>query len=487
MTRHPWIIIALIFVAFTAQVMAQSVAITAPASNATVRGVVKVQASKPDPDSGWIAFKLQGPGQKDEYIAAISKPYVFEWDTLARVDGKALYPDGTYTLQALGCNPSGQGLGTGTVTVTVSNAVSSSDAPYTVRLKVNYKRGQLYTYEFEGKREVDMKKEVALLAPMAKELNGILRGTYVDHTMNSSGGGPAFIRRRPTEGWTRFGDGKPENIKGVGKLYSVLVQPDGEQGAKRKGDEQWDLGMLTLILPDRDLRVNDTWSSDIWVMLDPAAIKRHKVKAQHKLDGFQWFNGQKVARIMSTFKQDGTDMTIYFKGGQAKLKTDYKGTRTSYFAYELGRFVGFEDALEHEYTIDTMQLSAAVSGGGMGGMGMGMGGPGMGMPGAEMGMPGMGMGPGTPGMPGMPGAPGMPPGGPGMPGATGPGGMPGAPGMPGMPGAPGMPGMPGAPGMPGMPGMGPEMGGMGGYGGYQQAVPQTIKASGKVFLTVLES
>jgi len=70
--------------------------------------------------------------------------------------------------------------------------------------------------------------------------------------------------------------------------------------AKHKGEDQMDLGGLTMELPDRELRIGDTWSGDLWLIPDPSSTHRERVKAQNKLDGFQWLNGHKVARIVST-------------------------------------------------------------------------------------------------------------------------------------------------------------------------------------------
>lgn len=469
MSRYPWVICLMLLICLVSQAVAQSVNVISPASNATVRGTVRVQAAKPDPDSGWLAFKLEGPGQKDEYTAAVTKPYVFTWDTLSRADGKALYPDGTYTIHAVGFSPSGQSVGQSATTVTVNNSLSGSDMPMSVRLRMNYKRGQEYTYNVDGRRDVNLKtSDYPSLAGVGKEVNGSLKAVYVDHTMNTSSGGPALVRKRFTEGWTRLGTGKPANVSGVGDLVTLVVNPNAVMQPKHKGDKQIELGELTMELPDRELRLGDTWSGDLWLLPDPSSHKREKVKAQSKLDGFQWFNGHKVARIASTYSRKDAKFAVQFKDYPGEVTADYKGTRLSYFDWQAGRFIGLEDTIDLDYEVPVTSLSTLVAGaagmgmpGAMGPDGMPMGGPGMpGMPGMPMG------GPGMPGMPGMPGAPGMAP----------PGGaFPGAPGM----GAPGMSGMPGAPGMPGMPGM------EGGYG-MQQMVPQTVKGNGKVVIRVME-
>lgn len=464
MSRHPWsILLASLMLCVGSQALAQDVRIVSPGSNSIVRGTVRVQGTKPDPDNGWMAFKLDGPGQKNDYVAAVTKPYVFVWNTLARVDGKPVYPDGNYTIKASACTPSGQAAGETSVTVTLNNVLSGSDMPSSVRLQMNYKRGQDYTYEIEGRRDLSVKtSDFPMLAGVAKEVSGTLKGSYIDHTMNTSSGGPALVRKNFVEGWTKFGTGKIANVSGVGKLYTLVVKPNGVIEAKHKGDPMMDLGALTMELPNRDLRLGDTWSGDLWMIPDPSATKREKVKAQNKLDGFQWYNGHKVARIVSTYAKKDADILAKFKDFTGQVKADFKGTRLSYFAWEKGRFVGMEDTLDLQYEVPVAVLSSLVTG--IGGMGMqGMGGVGPdGMP-MGGGMPGMGM----PGAPGMPMEPGMMPGQPGM--------MPGM--EPGMPGQPGMPGM----GMPGMPGMD---GGMG-YG-MQQMVPQTVKGTGKVVIQVTE-
>ena len=175
MPRCPWLpYFGLALAVVCSQLWAQDVKFSAPAINATVRGLVHVQATKPETDSGWIAFKIEGPGQKGDYQAAVSKPYVFDWDTLVRSNGDAVYPDGTYTVTASAFNPSSQPLGQATLTVTVNNALSGSDMPSSVRLRINYKRGNDYTYTIDAKRDVNLKiADFPALAPMVKEFNGI--------------------------------------------------------------------------------------------------------------------------------------------------------------------------------------------------------------------------------------------------------------------------------------------------------------------------
>jgi len=54
-------------------------------------------------------------------------------------------------------------------------------------------------------------------------------------------------------------------------------------------------------------------------------------------------------------------MTVRFKGNPTKIKSDFKGTRVSYFAWTEGRFVGMEDTIDLNYEADASALSAAVA------------------------------------------------------------------------------------------------------------------------------
>lgn len=469
MSRCPWhLYVLLLLVCFASQALAQSVSIISPSNNQIVRGVVKVKISKPDAESGWVAYKLDGPSQKDEYVAAVAKPFVFPWNTLARdIDGKAQYPDGTYTIKATAMSPSSQVLGQTSVTVTLSNNLGYGEAPSSVKLRLNYKRGHDYTYTMDGKRTVNVKR-IPLLGDLTGKFDATLRGLYVDHTMTTSSGGPAIIRKRFVQGITVTPD-KTANISGVGQTYTLVYMPNGDIRAKHKEDKECEPCELILQLPDQAVRVGDSWPSDMWILVDPLMSTRTKVRGIHKLDGFQWLNGHKVARIISTYQQKGFHQSFTFNGMPMTVSSDYKGTRYSYFAYTEGRFIGTEDIIDHDYTAN---LSSGY--GTMGAQGMPMA-PGMEIPGMPGMPPGMGaVPPGAPGMGGLPpGAPGM-----GMPGMGFPGGAPEA--VPGMGGIPGMGG-----GIPGMGGAVPGMGMMPGMGGGVQ-IPQTIKGTGKVTMTVME-
>ena len=93
-----WLALLSCLVLSATQVCAQ-VKIERPAEGATVYGLVAVQASKADPNDGWIAFRVTPADQK--FLVAVTTPFAFEWDCAARDDkAKQLYADGDYTLEA---------------------------------------------------------------------------------------------------------------------------------------------------------------------------------------------------------------------------------------------------------------------------------------------------------------------------------------------------------------------------------------------------
>jgi hypothetical protein len=183
MSRHPWIVLLVItLLGHAALVLAQEVSITSPASGSTVRGLVKIQGVKPDPESGWMSFKLEGPGQKDEFVAAVIKPYVWVWDTTARDQDKRLFPDGMYTIRAVAQSPAGAAIGETSIQVTVANNLGPGEAPSSVRLRVNYTRGHEYKYDVEGSRVVSLKEPNAVLQPRVGQFTGGQEARNVDTT-----------------------------------------------------------------------------------------------------------------------------------------------------------------------------------------------------------------------------------------------------------------------------------------------------------------
>lgn len=422
---------------FATSILAQT-QISHPTSGETVRGVVRVTATKADPQNGWISYKFTGPGQSGEFTVALMHPYRFEWDTNAmNPEGEPVYPDGEYTITAVGYSPAGQKAGQDSARVTVRNDLSASNTPGAVKLQTDYKRATQTQVTTDGSCRAKLKEYNATHAEIIKVFNGTLEAAWRERAMSNSAGGTAIVRKYFDRGYTSFEGTKPTNLRLAGQMFTLLVRPNAQIDLKHDDEDHFPLGELYLELPDRTLRKGSTWQSPMYVLPMLRATERRKVTGHHRLDGFQWTQGFKCARIVSTYSENDVTLDLRMgegtgqersmdmegpgggepmgfpgedlfmdgpapaeeemmmpegpmgaggRGGaqanvppQASVKTSYKGTRISYFAYEFGQFVRTDDQITHTLTIDSTQFG--------GGAGMGMGEEGM--MGPEMMEPGM--------------------------------------------------------------------------------------------------
>ncbi len=343
-------------------------------------------------------------------------------------------------------------------------------------------------------------RQAGAVKELPTSLQLVAEAKWEEECLTPTATGRAVIDKRVADGWyelvVKDGPG-PKRLDGVGKIFRVKVLPNNVIKPMHDDSERFVFGELYVELPDRDLQVGDTWEGEMtycsYLEQQDAPVK---IKATHKLDGFEYKGIHPCARIVSTFSKDEDLGEWHLADFPVNGKSKLEGKRISYFALDEGRFVAMEDTLKREVEIQPQDLAALLAGavGGTSQQGMGarvgmapgaaFGGPGPAGQGMPM-MPGPGMMPGGPAGagPGMMPGPGMPPGAPGM----GPGG-PAAP-MPGMMPGPGMapmgPGMRpgGAPGVPGAPAAG--MQGRAGAGMTQTTV-EPVKVSVVTRITIKE-
>ncbi len=131
------------------------VKILSPADGATVYGIVTVQASKPDPNDGWISFRVTPADQK--FLVAVTTPFTFDWNSAERNDkGQQVYPDGDYTLEAAAYDGAGKQQGNATITVHVKNTIDANVFGQQVLLRANYERADVFLYQMTGSQVVDV-------------------------------------------------------------------------------------------------------------------------------------------------------------------------------------------------------------------------------------------------------------------------------------------------------------------------------------------
>ncbi len=438
--------------------LAQQVSFISPQNGATVRGVLELHATKPNPGDGWISYKVGQAGQDGNYVAAVITPFTYNFDSRQHTaEGGRVYPDGDYVLTATAYDSSANSVGEATVTITLQNELTPAEVQEPVTLKVSYEKAGKLSFTADGKLLVTLPEDEKKKLGIPLRLDLIVKANWTD-TVLSASSDETVLDEFLKSGYIQVAGSEGYELPGAGDTFRERVQPDGAVEPLRSKREHFALGEYYVKLPDRPVSRGETWNSELSVLPLPNAVSRQILPAQNRLDGFEYVAGRKCARIITTFSQKDTLVMVRVGSQTLPIKTSYEGRRASYFGLTDHHFVGFEEKMRHTIEVPVaaiqmlfqLQLGAAAkaqAGAGMPGAGGMMGG---GMMGGGMSSPGMGMGGGMMG-----------------------GGMMGAGGM----GAGGM-----GSGMPGMGGMGGAMGGMGGT-----AQPQTAKVNIDSELRIMEA
>ena len=476
--------------------LAQTVSFISPQNGATVRGVLELHATKPNPSDGWISYKVGQAGQDGNYVSAVITPFNYKWDTRQHTaEGGRVYPDGDYVIIATAYDSSASVVGEATVTITLQNELTPAEVEEPVTLKVSYDKARKLDFAADGKLLVTLPEEEKKKLGIPLRLDLVVKANWTS-TVLSASSEESVLDELLKSGYIQVAGSEGYQLPGAGDTFREKITPDGAVEPLRSKREHFALGEYYVKLPDRPISRGETWNSELSVLPLPNAVSRQILPAQNRLDGFEYVAGRKCARIITTFSEKNTLVMVRVGSQVLPIKTSYEARRASYFGLTDHHFIGFEEKMRHTIEIPVaaiqmlFQLQMASSqkaqagagmpgaggmmGGGMGGMmGGGMASPGMGggtmaggmMGGGGMGMGGMGTGM-TPGMGGMGGGYTVPGGGM-MGGGTGTmgGGMPGT--MGGMPGS---------------------MGGMGGMGGMgTTAQPQTAHVTIDSELRIMEA
>ena len=344
---------------------AQGVRFVTPEDGDTVTGQVRVQATKPSPDEGWISYRIEHNGE-GEFVAAVTSPYNYLWDTRMRDEaGNELYPDGQYTLTAVALNPSGNKVGEATITVTVKNALAAADVPENVMLDLFYDRNVEVHYSASGEwtlRPAPDEEEPEDAWEMARNYNGALVANWKNKVMSPTyAAGHAMVRVIVGSAGAQAGDSEVRRLDRSGDVISYRALRDGEMRRKHSDDPRFELAEITIPLPDRALKVGDSWQGRIQVwpdpmkgvgtaapgmgdmgmdpmMMDPGMMdpmmgmmpgdemgmgmaaappsdaptkfETTRVRATHTVQGFEWVMGYPTVRIKSTFSDDNAKLTL---------------------------------------------------------------------------------------------------------------------------------------------------------------------------------
>lgn len=161
------------------------------------------------------------------------------------------------------------------------------------------------------------------------------------------------------------GSMSPDTSSIIGKSFDMTLSELGKEvELSGAASIQYDLGpsgkrnisasfqSMFPDLPGRPVTVGDTWTTEDLITDKTEAVEiRIRFKNEHRLDGFETFEGMECARIKTavsgTLEGEGEQqgMALTFKG-------DISGEDTWYFAYKEGLYVGMTSSASVNGTID---------------------------------------------------------------------------------------------------------------------------------------
>jgi len=230
---------------------------------------------------------------------------------------------------------------------------------------------------------------------IAKDANGRMVANWTNKVMSPTiAGGRAVLHVIVGSSGEQMGAEEVASLPSAGKSHTYLARRDGTMQLKHDDEESFDLAELYLELPDRQLRVGETWTSAMRVLPVPQIDTEVRVvRAKHRVEGFEWIAGHKCVCIRSEYKVDGEKIKLKLKAkaeqaavfggemgafpedemmapmeemgmegemgmgmeGEAKvsdeIETSYVGERLTYFAYEMNRPVKIVDIITHSLEV----------------------------------------------------------------------------------------------------------------------------------------
>lgn len=374
---------------------AQGVRFVTPQDGDIVRDMVRLEATKPNPGSGWISYKIM-KGSTGDFVAAVTEPFVWVWDTRARDEsGRQLYGDGQYTITAVAMSPRGRSEGEATITVTVLNSVSASERPPAVTPRLIFQRNQQTYYTARGSwtvRPAPNEPKADEVWEMAKEANGAMVANWKTKVMSpTEAAGHALVHVIVGSAGEQMGSSEVTIYPEAGHSHTYRALPNGAMKLKHDDERPFRLVELLLELPDRELKQGDTWTSDMRILPVPQMdMDARTVRARHTVEGFEWVGGHRCVRIRSTYevKKQKLNLRLQPKAAQSQLgapmdmapapemmmmepggmgmegmaagppevESDYTGERITFWAFDVNRPIRIVDTITHSLEVQPAQV-----------------------------------------------------------------------------------------------------------------------------------
>jgi len=325
------------------------VRILTPAPDSVVRELVPIQIPIACvPDKAYMVVQIDG-----RFRAAVARPrngtkVTFVWDTKGSSAGNEQVPDGVHEIRVLVADQNGNQVGNSDMLrVRVKNSLDSP--PQQVLLFYRFRPNEQRLYS---------QRTVAKNAGVEAFSNHLIIRRACDDVMP---GGIGLIREKIERDSRQTDANQTVPFYKAGRSLVMDVAPDGKifpgRRMKRLGEQA---ALQFLELPNRPLRVGDTWESHIRIplfyngidVLDfPTAqeaakekgnwaLALAKNKVQSILKGFEWQSGHQTAKI--TTKYDGA-ATYMLPGALTPILIPIMGERTTYLDFREGKVVRVEE------------------------------------------------------------------------------------------------------------------------------------------------
>jgi len=281
------------------------VEIVSPGNGETVRGDVKIKANLPDRE-GYVMVRIANAMGGDLLIGlnldrgfrlAVAKPWEYLWDT--RADG-----DGEKIISLDGYDQAAQYLGTATIRVNVENEIKDpAIAQDGVLLKVEFKHdGQKLTREIKASADATDEynfERSQQLSALAAQVEATLVQTVerIDRFTNIT-----LLRNRLRRDSTVTAGGVAYPLFESAVYARTELQPSGLiQPLRRTGGDRLALAEISLELPNRRVRIGETWVSPMKVVTELVSRQGATVQGSHLFERLEWEGNYRCAKIKSTY------------------------------------------------------------------------------------------------------------------------------------------------------------------------------------------
>lgn len=348
-----------------------------PVAHAVVRETVPIRVALADvPDGGYVGITIDDVFQTARVLSPKKTGLLYEWDTKAAYstpDDPATpkyVADGEHTIKVDLFDHNGNLTGEATIPIRVANKI----IPPAQGIKLVYHWKTDLQLKYLRRSELDSVPATTAYGTATTPIQGSL--IHFSRSVEDANGGHYLVRDTVLPKSYLVDRGQSQILAAVYDIKSVYRTVTA-QGAVVStmaplsvGEH---LGFSIPVFANRKVSVGDSWQAPVKVALDWAGKQTAQLKAESRLEDFEWQNGYPCAKVRETYTGPAT---FKLSPGGAKIfdATTVKYVRVIFLAYGSGRLVHTETTADI-----TADLSPTISSW----LGIGAGGAAGGYPGAS--------------------------------------------------------------------------------------------------------